>query len=328
MRTAYLGHENAAATFLEALWGGRLHPVWLLCGPQGIGKAAFARTAAAFLLADGDQTARDGATTLLLAPDHPTARLIASGAHGELLTLERAEGDAGKLARNITVEQVRWLIGRMRTRPVASRWRAVIIDSIDDCERGAANALLKTLEEPPDNTLIFLVSHAPDRLLPTIRSRCRQLRFAAFTPAVMENVLRAQLPQASPAEIAELVVLGAGSPGRALAFSHGAVAETAVTLRAIAESGDRDNRLRSELARQLSPVAARPRYEAMLEQAASLTAAMAHERSGPALAAALSAYDRIADIRRYALSSSEDPATVTFAIGGAIAGLCISETAG
>jgi DNA polymerase III subunit delta' len=328
MNAAFLGHDDAAAAFLEALRGGRLHPVWLLAGPEGIGKAAFALTAASFLLAEGEAAAKAGASAIALPEDHPTARLIASGAHAELLTLERAEGEGGKLARNITVEQVRGLIARMRTKPTASRWRAVIIDSIDDCERGAANALLKTLEEPPDNSMIFLISHAPGRLLPTIRSRCRTLRFPALDAATMRRLLSSRLPEATEAEIEELLALGAGSPGRALGFAQGGVADTAATLRAIASGGDPDNRLRGELARQLAVAAARPRYEAMLEQAATIAASAARTRQGAELAAALTAFDRIADIRRFALSLSEDPATVTFAIGGALAGLCIRETAG
>jgi DNA polymerase III subunit delta' len=326
--TSYSGHADAEAALLEALRGERLHPVWLLSGPQGLGKAAFALRAASFVLADGDHAAHAGATSIILSEDHPTARLVASGAHGELLTLEREEDDNGKLARNITVKQVRALIGSMRAKPVASRWRVVIIDSIDDCERGAANALLKTLEEPPDNTLIFLISHAPGRLLPTIRSRCRSLRFAPLDPAAMERVLRDHLPSAAPTEIAELIALGGGAPGRALGFAQGNIAETAATLRAIAATGDADNRLRSDLARQLALAAARPRFEAMLEQAAALAAEAARTRQGQDLAAALTAYDRIAEIRRFALASSEDPATVTFAIGSALAGLCIRETAG
>jgi DNA polymerase-3 subunit delta' len=300
-------------------------PVWLLGGPPGIGKAAFAARVATFMLADGDRAVMAGANTLDLPADHLILPLIASGAHGEWHRLERLpmdeKGKDGKLARNITVDQVRALIGKMRTKPVASRWRVVIVDSIDDCERGAANALLKTLEEPPDNTLFLLVSHAPSRLLPTIRSRCRQLRFAALADEDVHRIVAAQLPDASREELAELVRLGAGSPGRALAFAGAGIAATASRLAAIAATGDKDNRIRADLARDLSTSAARPRYQAMLEQASRLAAEHSRAASAERLPAALATYDRINDIRRFALSASEDPATVTFAVGTALATL-------
>ncbi len=319
-----IGHAAATTAFLDALRGGRMPPVWLLSGPQGLGKAHFAERAAAFMLADGDRAASDGATTLDLAADHPVLPLIASGAHGEFHRLTRQPDDKkkdGALVRNITIDQVRAQIAKLRTKPVASRWRVVIVDSIDDCERGAANALLKTLEEPPDNSLFLLVSHAPGRLLPTIRSRCRQLRFAALSDAHVHGLLVDQLPGASAEQVAELVRLGAGSPGRALAFAGADIASTASRLATIAATGDADNRLRAELARDLALISARHRYEAMLEQASRLAAEHARAATGTDLPTALAAYDRIMDIRRFALSSSEDPATVTFAVGTALAAL-------
>ena len=101
-------------------------------------------------------------------------KLVAAGSHPDFMTLERLPKDSGtELARSITVDQVRSLQRLFSTTPSLSPWRAVVIDSIDDLERPAANALLKNLEEPPASTIFFLVSHAPERLLPTIRSRCR-----------------------------------------------------------------------------------------------------------------------------------------------------------
>ena len=112
--------------------------------------------------------------------DHPAARLVAAGSHPDLMRLERLARDGGtELARSINVDQVRGLQRLFATTPSMSPWRAVVIDAIDDLERGGANALLKNLEEPPPNTVFLLVSHAPERLLPTIRSRCRLLRLVA-----------------------------------------------------------------------------------------------------------------------------------------------------
>src|SRR5690606_19534895 len=115
----------------------------------------------------------------LETPDeHPVARLLAAGSHPDFRMLERLERPTGGLARNISVDQVRSLGALLSVTPSMSPWRVIVIDSADDLETSAANALLKMLEEPPANTLFFLVSHAPGRLLPTIRSRCRRLDFA------------------------------------------------------------------------------------------------------------------------------------------------------
>lgn len=305
---------------------------WLLAGPDGLGKAGFARRAATFLIADGDWRARDGASDLSVAADSQVARLIASDAHPELLWLKREvpeakrpkDGSPGKdedIARNITIGQVRSLLARLRVRPGNARWRAVVVDSIDDMERSAANALLKTLEEPPAQTIFFLVSHQPGRLLPTIRSRCRQLRFAPLDDHAMRTILASRLNEASIEEVDALVHVGRGSPGRALAFGALKLADIDAQLRAIVSSGDKDNHLRGDLARKLSLSAEKRRFEAMLAQAGALAAEVARQSDGPQLARALAARDRIMEIARTAISSSEDPATVSFVIGTALAGI-------
>ncbi|MGF1550679.1 MAG: DNA polymerase III subunit delta', partial [Sphingomonadaceae bacterium] len=224
------GHGEAVAAFAAALAGGALHHAWLLAGPPGIGKALFARLAAARFLAEGAGPAPAG-EGLELAPDHPTARLVAAGSHPDLMLLERLPrdkklaagpksewpGDA-ELARNISIAQVRSLHRLFDTTPSLSPRRAVIVDSIDDLERPAANALLKNLEEPPPESLFLLVSHAPQRLLPTIRSRCRLLRMKPLAEAEMKAALADALPEADAAEIEALAAAGEGAPGRALAW--------------------------------------------------------------------------------------------------------------
>ena len=123
------------------------------------------------------------------------------------------------LARSINIEQVRSLQGLFATTPSLSPRRAVVIDSIDDLERNAANALLKNLEEPPAGTVFFLVSHVPGRLLATIRSRCRLLRFGKLSDDQMTLALQRLLPDEPRDEIETLVAVGGGSPGRALGFA-------------------------------------------------------------------------------------------------------------
>ena len=326
--TEWLGHERQEATFIEALGSARMPHAWLLAGPQGIGKAAFAQRAARFLIDDGDRKASIGAHSLDASLDEGVRRLIASGAHPEFLTLKREpakarRGDGGdgdaSLARNITVDQVREIIGRMRVKPALSRWRTVIIDSIDDMERGAANALLKTLEEPPVNTVFFLVSHNPGRLLPTIVSRCRMLRFAPLGEVDMRTLLHRRMPEAADATIEGLLRIGQGSVGRALDYADLGLEETADTLMAILAGGDPDGRLRVQLAKTMAGTAQRRRFDVMLRQA-SVLAADAARMNGITGNAASDAHARILSLTRGA-ASGDDPAMVAFAVGTALASI-------
>ena len=330
--TALIGHESQEVDFIEAQSGGRMAHAWLLTGPRGVGKAGFARRAATWLIAHGADP-QPPATSLDIDNDHPAQHLIDSGAHPEFLWLKRdvapskakkiADGDATQedLARNITVDQVRSLIGRMRNKPAVAEHRAVIVDSIDDLERGAANALLKTLEEPPANTVFFLVSHNPGRLLPTIRSRCRTLRFAPLDTAAMSRALANARSYLHGDALTALARLGEGSPGKALTYAGlDGIAEIDQRLRAIASGGDRDNRLRAELARQFRLAAAKPKFDVMLAQAIAIAAEAAHG-GGEAGSAALAVRERILSSGSAAVRNSEDLATVAFAIGNSLASL-------
>ena len=184
------GHEAAVAAFRDALDSGRLHHAWLISGPKGIGKALFAAKAALRVLAQGQ--GRVDSDGLDVPDDHAAARLAAAASHPDLMRLERLVRDnssTGELARSISVDQVRSLQRLFNTTASMSPWRAVIVDSIDDLERNAANALLKNLEEPPPSSVFLLVSHAPERLLPTIRSRCRSLRLSPLGADAMTSAL-------------------------------------------------------------------------------------------------------------------------------------------
>ena len=188
-----IGNTAARAAFAAAAASGTLHHAWLLAGPEGVGKASFARIAALRLLA---AAAAPGALPAgLVVPDsHPARALMDAGSHPDYRLLARLPKDPDKpgedLARSITIAQVRSLGPMFATRPSLSFRRVVVIDAIDDLERGDANALLKNLEEPPAGTIFLLVSHAPRRLLPTIRSRCRLLRFERLRDDDVTTVLR------------------------------------------------------------------------------------------------------------------------------------------
>jgi DNA polymerase-3 subunit delta' len=321
-----LGQSEQEAAFIAALASGRMPHAWLLTGRKGIGKAMFAHDAAAFIIADGDRRASDGAMSLQLPANEPALALIEAGSHSEYRVLRREIAKPKKkgeepsdkdVARNVTIEQVRQLLSRMRTRPVQSRWRAVIVDSIDDLERGAANALLKTLEEPPANTIFLLVSHNPGRLLPTIRSRCRVLRFNALD----DDVMASALSDVAGANQPILARLSQGAPGEARRLAALNVDDLAATIAAIRDSRDPDNRLRTALARSLAGVAQRERLDLMLALAVDEATNSAYDAQGASLDRALAARERLIDLRRSAIASSEDPVVVAFTAASIIATL-------
>ncbi len=322
------GHDPAVAAFREGMAGGRLHHAWLVSGPEGVGKALFAEKAALRVLAEGAGPAIHE-PGLDVPDEHPIAKLAAAGSHPDLMRLERLPRDTGgDLARNISVDQVRGLQRLFATTATFSPWRIVIIDAIDDLERSAANALLKNLEEPPANSLFLLVSHSPERLLPTIRSRCRQLRLSHLDDEAMTSALKAALPDADSQEISALREAGQGSPGRGIAFRGLQIDALDKSMRAIAEKGDPTNARRSELAQSLSSKAAQPRYEAFLGRAPSLIAQKAKERRGAPLAEALRLWERASDLAGSATRLSLDPQSVVFELAGMLAALAPKKADG
>lgn len=313
------GQDKAVEQF-EAAWAKRaLHHAWLLAGPRGVGKAHFAREAATRVLADAAGPVVD-LPGLVTPGEHRIARLVSAGSHPDLRVLERLENPkTGNLARSITVDQVRSLSDLIGSTPFMSPWRAVIIDSADDLEPGGANALLKMLEEPPANTIFFLVARAPGRLLPTIRSRCRRLDFQLLDDDAMTSVLAAQLPDQGDADRARLVGLCGGSIGRALAFATLDLAMLEQTATQILRLGDPTNAQRSVLALELGKKGAADRYAAFLELVPSLVAREARQASGPTRQRALDAYAKARELSALAPRLSLDPAATVFQIGGILA---------
>ena len=323
--TPLFGHDAAVRAFRAAMDSGRLHHAWLLAGPEGIGKALFADKAALRVLAEGAGP-EVNALGLDVPDDHPVARLAAAGSHPDLMRLERLTREGGTdLARSITVDQVRRLQRLFATTASLSPWRAVVIDAADDLERNAANALLKNLEEPPPQTVFLLVSHAPERLLPTIRSRCRVLRLSPLRPDAMTSALSAALPDADEEEIADLAVVGQGAPGRAIAYRGLDIAALDRSMAALIREGDPTNARRAALAQSLALKSAQPRYEAFLARAPSLIAAVARERRGPALPEALALWERATALAGNARRLSLDAPSTVFELAGLLAALAPSS---
>ena len=208
------GQSKAEADFLEAFGAGRLHSGWLITGPRGVGKATLAWKIATFLLA-APEAGLFGEPSLTVDPDHPDARLIQAGAHPRLSLIRRPWDDkTKKLKSEITVDAVRSLKSFFHMSAADGGRRVVIVDAADELNRNAANAILKELEEPPENCTILLIAHQPSRLLPTIRSRCRELRCARLSA---DDLQKALAQAGHPSEHSEsLATLAGGSAGDAI----------------------------------------------------------------------------------------------------------------
>jgi DNA polymerase III subunit delta' len=222
--TELFGHREAETALLAAYRSGRIPHAWLIGGPQGIGKATLAYRMARFVLAHANpmSPAVQHAETLALDPDDPVTRQIAAGAHGGLLVLERGLNDRGVMRTVITVDETRETISFFGSTAAVEGWRVCIVDTVDELNPNAANALLKILEEPPQRSLFLLVSHSPARALPTILSRCRKL---PLRPLATDDVLRAASNAAGIAPddpaLAEAAEAAEGSVSRALTLLGG-----------------------------------------------------------------------------------------------------------
>jgi len=189
------GQSRAEADFLDAYNTGRLHSGWLITGPRGVGKATLAWKIATFLLAEqtgggffGEEP--PAATALTVSSENRDARLVQSGAHPRLSVVRRPYNhDTKKLRQEITVDAVRGLKDFFHMSSADGGRRVVIVDAADEMNRNAANAILKELEEPPARTTLLLIAHQPSRLLPTIRSRCRELRCGRLEPDDLHSAL-------------------------------------------------------------------------------------------------------------------------------------------
>jgi len=214
-----LGHREAEEGFQTAWEGGRLHHAWLISGPKGIGKATLAwRMARRVLGAAADQEYG----VLGSGPRDPVCQLLEARANPDLLMLRRPWDEKRKRWRaEITVDEARKAPSFFEKSAGAGGWRVCIVDSADDMNRNAANALLKTLEEPPKRGILILISHSPGRLPATIRSRCRKLVLRAPEPAAVRQWLSERNGVPANAALEQLVDYANSCPGRALALAIG-----------------------------------------------------------------------------------------------------------
>jgi DNA polymerase-3 subunit delta' len=212
---ALQGLDAAVAAFQGAQSRGRLHHAWLLTGPEGMGKASFAYRAARRLL--GARQIGGGPDDLASSPEDPVCRMVAAQSHPDLMVLERWS-EANPTRKSIPVDEARRLPEFFSKAPAIAAYRVAIIDAADDLNVNAANAVLKTLEEPSGRGVLFLVSHAPGRLLPTIRSRCRRLAFAPWPEPELIAFIRDRLDLDAD-DALRLGQMSRGAPGRALSLA-------------------------------------------------------------------------------------------------------------
>ena len=220
------GHADAERALAQGFASGRMHHGWLLSGPEGIGKATLAYRLARHVLATPEDRDPFG-ESLSVSEDSPAARQILAQAHPGLLVLRRPyDAKAKRFATTLPVDEVRRLKSFLGLTGGEEQWRVVIVDTADDLNINAANALLKSLEEPPRRALFILMSSEPGRLLPTIRSRCRRLDLRSLAPndlkrAVEAALLAAEKDMPSASDWDRLARLAHGSVRRVLQLAAG-----------------------------------------------------------------------------------------------------------
>lgn len=203
-----IGQDAAVSEFLASAQAHRLHHGWLLTGPRGTGKATLAWAIAKWLLADPDHPNLD------LPADDPVVRRIRALSEPRLHLVRRpVDEKTGRMRSEITVDEIRRLHSFFHMSAADGGRRVAIIDAADEMNPAAANALLKLLEEPPQDATLLLVAHQPGRLLPTIRSRCRELRLHPLEPKDMARILAQMDIEGDPDALA---ALAGGSAGEAV----------------------------------------------------------------------------------------------------------------
>ncbi len=302
--TRWPNHAEAWRAWRDALAGERMHHGWLLAGKSGLGKRDFALAAARALVAEPGVPQPAG--------DHPDIIYVTYSARDEKEEKKQAAGNPFELSRVIRERDIGAMQLRLRTRPTLGSRRAIIIEPADDMNPYAANKLLKSLEEPPAGTFFLLVTHRPARLLPTIRSRCRTLRF----PVLSDSELAAMLAEAGLPADPQAIAAAEGSFGSAVRFAEEDLAPIARVISALLAGGDSGMTGRGELARLIGPRADRERVQAVLDLAQSLAARAARAAEDPVRRAGLiDAHAALVSLAAEAPTANFDPAMLPFEIG-------------
>lgn len=314
------GHAAAWREWHAALNSPRLHHAWILAGLRGIGKAAFAQEAAAVLVAEPGSSQPPAAS-------HPDIITLEPLPANEDEVKKQAEGKPFQLKRNITIDQVRRMQQRLVTRPTLGSRRAIIIDPADDLEKGAVNALLKSLEEPPAGTFFLLVAHRPGRLLPTIRSRCRVLRFDPLDSTQIAEILLHEAPAASAETRAAAVVAAEGSPGVGLEFVAQDLGRIHALMSQILREGDPAFALRGALAEAIGSRPDRERQLATVELARAAIAAGLRQAERVSQRRMIEVHSELVRISGQLVTYNFDAGLLVLEIGGLLASVAVPREA-
>jgi len=313
------GHEEPWHEWRAAMQSGRMHHAWILAGKQGVGKGAFARAAARELVAEPGAAQPE---------HHPDVIVVDHLPSNDDEAKKKAEGKPYATKRNITVEQVRQVQHRLTTRPTLGSRRAIIIDPADDMEKGAVNALLKSLEEPPVGTFFLLVAHRPGRLLPTIRSRCRTLRFPVLTDGQVAEILEQEARGTDAVTRAAAVAAAEGSPGAALGFVEQDLGALHQIMDRLVSEGDEQFVLRGALAGEVGARPDRERLLATLDLARAVLAARVAAAPAGQRLRIIEAHSRLCVLTAQAPTHNYDPGLLAMEIGGLLASAAVPrETA-
>ncbi|MGB3794770.1 MAG: AAA family ATPase [Alteraurantiacibacter sp.] len=314
----YIGHDDAWVNWRRALAGDRMHHGWILSGRKGVGKSAFAMAAARELVAENGIPQPEG--------QHPDIRYLSHPPRNDAEARKRDDGKPFELARNIKVDQIRELQRRLNTRPTLGSRRVIIIDPADDMETSAANALLKSLEEPPAGTYFLLIAHRMGRLLPTIRSRCRILTFPRVADLDMDAILARESPQATSQERSAAIAAASGSPGAAIDFVELDLGKIHTLMQRVVEQGDPDFALRGRLA---GAIGARPSREKQLASIELARAVVAEKMNGighAQIPALVETHNELVRLAGQAPTYNFDPGLLVMEIGTLLANLAASRT--
>jgi len=313
-----VGHGEPWREWRAALGSGRMHHAWILAGKQGVGKASFALAAARELVAEPGVPQPE---------QHPDIILLDHLPANDDEAKKKAEGKPYATKRNISVDQVRQVQHRLVTRPTLGSRRAIVIDPADDMEKGAVNALLKSLEEPPTGTFFLLVAHRPGRLLPTIRSRCRILRFPVVSDADVAAILAREAPQADAHTRAAAVAAAEGSPGAALGFVEQELGPLHALMDRLVGEGDPQFALRGALAEEVGARPDRERIMAALDLARAVLAARVAAATAAQRPRIIEAHSRLCALTAQAPTHNYDPGLLAMEIGGLLASAALPREA-
>lgn len=313
-----IGHEEPWREWRGALASGRMHHAWILAGRKGLGKSAFAMAAARELVAEPGVPQPD---------HHPDIIVLEPLPANEDEAKKKEEGKPYQTKRNIAIDQVRQIQHRLHTRPTLGSRRAIIIDPADDMEKGSVNALLKSLEEPPAGSFFLLVAHRPGRLLPTIRSRCRTVRFPAIPDAEIDRILAREAPQADAATRAAAVAAAEGSPGAALGFVDQELGPLHGLMERLVAEGDDAFVLRGELAGEIGNRPDRERLLATLELARAVLAGRLRTASPAQRLRLIDAHGSLSLLTGQVPTHNYDPGLLAMEIGGLLASAAMPREA-